>query len=108
MMTTTKIDIEAYKEMVKTIPKPEPVESFSFDKEIQGFYKPKGAWAVFNRAQDFELTALFRQPEPDAPVLVVTGKVFQIRGHTVAIEILVVQKEESVLRWTHAGTLERL
>lgn len=101
----TNDEIKNYKESLASFSQPKPVETVEEDHSILGIYKIKGHYTIFDKPEHCHNSALFRVAEE--PIIVVTtGKTFKSRGHILAVEIIIVQNEQTLTRWIHTSSLE--
>lgn len=101
----TNDEIKNYKESLADFPQPKPVETVEEDHSILGIYKIKGHYTIFDKPEHCYNSAIFKVPE-EPIVVVTTGKTFKARGHIMAVEIIIVQDEQTLTRWIHTSSLE--
>lgn len=102
---TEEIDFEAYKEMLKSMPQPKPIEKVEEDQAYVGIFKIKNPYALFSEPNHCYHTAKFINDE-NPPNVMTTGKVFKVKGRVMAAEIIIAKNDEPRICWIHYHNLE--
>lgn len=98
------IDIEAYHDMLRTLPPPHKTEIVEHDDDYVGIFKISGPYSLFQTPEQTYHTQKFIN-DPMPPNVMTTGQVFKVRGRVMAVEIIISKEDNPKICWTHFHNL---